>query len=44
MNNDEIRNFIQQAIDENRVMLFMKGTPDQPRAASRCARPRRSTR
>jgi monothiol glutaredoxin len=30
MTNDEIRNFITQAIDENRVMLFMKGTPDQP--------------
>ena len=30
MNNDEIRNFLQQAIDENRVMLFMKGTPEQP--------------
>jgi len=30
MNNDEIRNFLQQAIDENSVMLFMKGTPDQP--------------
>jgi monothiol glutaredoxin len=30
MTNDEIRQFIQQAIDENRVMLFMKGTPDQP--------------
>jgi monothiol glutaredoxin len=28
--NDEIRDFIQHAIDENRVMLFMKGTPDQP--------------
>jgi monothiol glutaredoxin len=28
--NDDIRDFIQQAIDENRVMLFMKGTPDQP--------------
>jgi monothiol glutaredoxin len=28
--NDEIRNFIQQAIDENNVMLFMKGTPNQP--------------
>jgi monothiol glutaredoxin len=28
--NDEIRAFIQQAIDENRVMLFMKGTPNQP--------------
>ena len=30
MNNDEIRAFIQQAIDENNVMLFMKGTPNQP--------------
>jgi monothiol glutaredoxin len=30
MNNDEIRTFLQQAIDENPVMLFMKGTPDQP--------------
>ncbi|MEA2449744.1 MAG: monothiol glutaredoxin [Thermoleophilaceae bacterium] len=30
MTNDEIRSFIQQAIDENPVMLFMKGTPDQP--------------
>jgi len=30
MTNDEIRDFIQQAIDENEVMLFMKGTPDQP--------------
>ena len=30
MNNDEIREFIQQAIDENSVMLFMKGTPNQP--------------
>jgi monothiol glutaredoxin len=30
MTNDEIRNFLQQAIDENSVMLFMKGTPDQP--------------
>jgi monothiol glutaredoxin len=30
MTNDEIRNFLQQAIDENEVMLFMKGTPDQP--------------
>jgi len=28
--NDEIRDFLQQAIDENRVMLFMKGTPNQP--------------
>ena len=31
MNNDEIRSFLQKAIDENEVMLFMKGTPDQPR-------------
>ena len=31
MNNDEIRTFLQTAIDENQVMLFMKGTPDQPR-------------
>jgi monothiol glutaredoxin len=30
VNNDEIRDFIQQAIDENNVMLFMKGTPNQP--------------
>ncbi len=30
MTNDEIRDFIQNAIDENRVMLFMKGTPDAP--------------
>jgi monothiol glutaredoxin len=30
MTNDEIRGFIQQAIDENQVMLFMKGTPEQP--------------
>jgi monothiol glutaredoxin len=28
--NDEIRDFLQQSIDENRVMLFMKGTPNQP--------------
>jgi monothiol glutaredoxin len=28
--NDEIRDFIQNAIDENSVMLFMKGTPNQP--------------
>jgi monothiol glutaredoxin len=31
MTNDEIRNFLENAIEENRVMLFMKGTPDQPR-------------
>jgi monothiol glutaredoxin len=30
MTNDEIRDFIQQSIDENPVMLFMKGTPDAP--------------
>ncbi len=30
MNNDEIRDFIQQSIHENPVMLFMKGTPDAP--------------
>jgi monothiol glutaredoxin len=30
MTNDEIRAFIENAIRENRVMLFMKGTPQQP--------------
>src|SRR5919107_4560720 len=30
MTNDEIRDFLQQAINENQVMLFMKGTPEQP--------------
>lgn len=30
MTNDEINAFLKQAIDENRVMLFMKGTPNQP--------------
>ena len=30
MTNDEILEFIQKAIAENRVMLFMKGTPHQP--------------
>ena len=30
MTNQEIRTFIENAIKENRVMLFMKGTPDQP--------------
>ena len=30
MTNEEIRDFIQDAIGENRVMLFMKGTPEQP--------------
>ena len=31
MTNDEIREFLENAIKENSVMLFMKGTPDQPR-------------
>ena len=30
MTNDEIRGFIENAIEENEVMLFMKGTPNQP--------------
>ncbi len=30
MTNDQISEFISQAIAENRVMLFMKGTPDRP--------------
>jgi monothiol glutaredoxin len=30
MTNEEIRSFIENAIHENRVMLFMKGTPHQP--------------
>jgi monothiol glutaredoxin len=30
MTNDEIRSFIENAIQENKVMLFMKGTPQQP--------------
>ena len=30
MTNDQIRDFIKEAIDENGVMLFMKGTPQQP--------------
>ena len=30
MTNDEIKSFIENAIKENRVMLFMKGTPQQP--------------
>ena len=30
MTNDEIRSFLEQAIKENPVMLFMKGTPEQP--------------
>jgi monothiol glutaredoxin len=29
--NEEIHNFLEQAIAENKVMLFMKGTPDAPR-------------
>jgi len=30
MTNTEIRDFIANAIEENEVMLFMKGTPHQP--------------
>jgi monothiol glutaredoxin len=30
MTNEEIREFIDNAIRENQVMLFMKGTPQQP--------------
>ena len=30
MTNDEIRGFIENSIKENQVMLFMKGTPQQP--------------
>jgi monothiol glutaredoxin len=30
MTNAEIRSFLEEAIQENPVMLFMKGTPDQP--------------
>ncbi len=30
MTNEEIRAFIENAIEENQVMLFMKGTPNQP--------------
>jgi monothiol glutaredoxin len=30
MTNTEIRDFISNAIEENPVMLFMKGTPHQP--------------
>jgi len=30
MTNTEIHDFLQNAIDENSVMLFMKGTPQQP--------------
>jgi monothiol glutaredoxin len=30
MTNAEIRDFIENAIKDNRVMLFMKGTPHQP--------------
>ncbi len=31
MTNEEIRDQLQQAIKGERVMLFMKGTPDEPR-------------
>ena len=30
MTNDEIRAFLENAIRENKVMLFMKGTPHEP--------------
>jgi monothiol glutaredoxin len=30
MTNERIREFIAGAIDENQVMLFMKGTPERP--------------
>jgi len=30
MTNEDIRGFIENAIKENKVMLFMKGTPQQP--------------
>ena len=30
MNEPEIRDFLQKAIDDNEVMLFMKGTPEAP--------------
>lgn len=30
MTTEEIRAFLEQAIEENPVMLFMKGTPEQP--------------
>ena len=30
MTGDEIRGFIENSIEENEVMLFMKGTPNQP--------------
>jgi monothiol glutaredoxin len=41
MTNEQIRDFLQKAIDENRVMLFMKGTPDQPRCGFSARVPRR---
>jgi monothiol glutaredoxin len=31
MTNAEIREFLENAIGENNVMLFMKGTPEEPR-------------
>ena len=30
MTNEQIRSFLEEAIKENSVMLFMKGTPEQP--------------
>ena len=49
MTNDEIRDFIDNAIEENQVMLFMKGTPNQPacgfsaRTVGRAERARRAS-
>ncbi len=31
MTNEEIKDFIQKAIAEEELLLFMKGTPDEPR-------------
>jgi monothiol glutaredoxin len=31
MDNEQIRDELKRAIEEERVMLFMKGTPDMPR-------------
>ena len=39
MTNEQIRDFIQNAIGENRVMLFMKGTPEQPPPRTATRRP-----
>ena len=50
MTDTEIRDFIDNAIKENKVMLFMKGTPEQPRCgfsmrtSGRAERARRAVR